>query len=229
LAIGSDTGGSIRIPASICGITGLRPTPGRVSLAGAQPMSPGYDTAGPMAATARECAVALAALIGAASPLRAMPSDPLTGLRVGLPSAYFELVHPETRQAVEAGAAALEGLGARVDWIDQPDLDADFAGFEHVWADVAHHHRERWDNPAVSDEVAALIDVGRRLAGVDHAQSRAHADSVRRQFVEVLERVDVLLTPATPYPRRAPTRTPSLSPVAFLMCVVGRRHASLCL
>jgi Asp-tRNA(Asn)/Glu-tRNA(Gln) amidotransferase A subunit family amidase len=201
LAIGSDTGGSIRIPASFCGITGLRPTPGRISLDGAQPMSPGYDTAGPMASSAAECAMAFAVLTGATWPPQGgPPSDPVTGLRVGLPRAYFELVHPETRHAVEMAAVALEAVGAHVDWLDRPDVDAEFAGFRHVWCDVAHHHRELWDNPDVNDEVAALIDVGRRLTGVDYAQSRAHAKHLRRQFHDALQDVDVLLTPATPYP-----------------------------
>jgi aspartyl-tRNA(Asn)/glutamyl-tRNA(Gln) amidotransferase subunit A len=124
LAIGSDSGGSIRMPASFCGVTGLRPTPDRVSLAGAQPMSPGYDTAGPLAATARECAVAFEAFVGAdAPPDPASGRNPVAGLRVGLPRAYFELVHSETRRAVEEAASFFEAAGAPVDWLDRPELD----------------------------------------------------------------------------------------------------------
>lgn len=203
LAIGSDTGGSIRIPASFCGITGLRPTPGRISLAGAQPMSPGYDTAGPMARTARECAAAFAVLAGDG---RARPEpqtdaeNPVSGLRIGLPQDYFQLVHPDTRRAVEEAAASFEAMGARVDWIDGPAVDERFDGFRHVWADVAHLHRALWDNPEVSPEVSALIDLGRRLTGLDYARSRHHALRMREQLLTALGRVDVLLTPTTPFP-----------------------------
>jgi aspartyl-tRNA(Asn)/glutamyl-tRNA(Gln) amidotransferase subunit A len=197
LAIGTDTGGSIRIPAAFCGITGLRPTPGLVSLAGAQPMSPGYDTIGPMAPTADDCAAAFATLKRTAP--RATATEPVAGLRIGLPRPYFALVHPETSRAVEAAATALEALGANIDWLDQPDLDADFDGFRHVWADVAHHHRELWNNTAVSDEVAALIDTGRSMDGLAYAASRAHADYLRSQFDDAFATVDVLLTPTTPY------------------------------
>ena len=205
LAIGSDTGGSIRMPASFCGITGLRPTPGRISLVGAQPMSPGYDTAGPMALTAGMCAVAFAALADG-PPWTDPPGDAIAGLRVGLPRRYFELVHAETRRAVEAAAAELEALGAHVDWLDDLDLDAEFRGFLHVWADVAHHHRDTWDNPLVSPEVATLIERGRQLTGLEYAASRAHADGVRQQFTDALRQVDVLLTAATPYAAPAATQ-----------------------
>jgi aspartyl-tRNA(Asn)/glutamyl-tRNA(Gln) amidotransferase subunit A len=197
LALGTDTGGSIRMPASFCGITGLRPTPGRVDLTGALPMSPGYDTAGPMARDARGCAAAFSVLAG--TPNAAAIGDPV-GLRVGLPRRYFELVHPEVHDAVETAATILASLGAHVDWIDEPDIDEDFTGFRHVWADLAHHHRGLWDNDEVSDDVAALIETGRSLTGVDYACSRAHAEDMRRRMHRVLRNVDVLLTPATPYP-----------------------------
>ena len=198
LAIGSDTGGSIRIPASFCGITGLRPTPGRISLAGAQPMSPGYDTAGPMARTARDCAIAFAEL--ARRPPIPSSAASLAGLRVGLPETYFQHLHPDTRAAVESAARAFESLGASVEWTTTPGLDPEFDGFRHVWADVAHHHRQIWEDPTVSDEVASLIDLGRRTTGLDYAASRAAAARVHAQFASALQRIDVLLTPATPYP-----------------------------
>ena len=198
LAVGSDTGGSIRIPASFCGVTGLRPTPGRISLAGAQAMSPGYDTAGPLARTARDCAAAFAVLAHP-RPTPTFQTD-IAGVRVGLPEPYFELVHPDTRRAVEHAAATLEELGAVVDWTSGPGLDPEFDGFRHVWADLAHHHRHVWDNPAVSDAVAALLDLGRRAHGLDYAASRATADHICHQFAKAFDRVDVLLTPTTPYP-----------------------------
>jgi aspartyl-tRNA(Asn)/glutamyl-tRNA(Gln) amidotransferase subunit A len=199
LAIGTDTGGSIRIPASFCGITGLRPTPGRISLAGAMPMSPGYDTAGPMAATARECAAAFAVL--ARGDGGHVPRDLETeGLRVGLPQAYFESVHADTLRAVEAAAREFEALGAAVVPIGVPPIDADFEGFPHVWADLAYAHPATWDHPAVSADVAALVDQGRRLTGLEYAASRAAAERMREQFADAFQQVDVLLAPATPFP-----------------------------
>jgi Asp-tRNA(Asn)/Glu-tRNA(Gln) amidotransferase A subunit family amidase len=124
----------------------------------------------------------------------------MSGLRVGLPRSYFALVHPETRAAVEAAADVYSRLGAIVDWLDEPDLDPEFRGFLHVWSDVAHHHPLTWDNPRVNPEVAALFERGRRMTGLEYAASRAHAAAVRERFATALRRVDVLLTPTTPYP-----------------------------
>lgn len=196
IAIGSDTGGSIRIPASLCGITGLRPTPGRISLVGAQTMSPGYDTAGPMARTARECAAAFAVLIQSGQNPSAVDLD---GLRIGLPEPFFDLVQPEVRGAVERAAATFAELGAVVERLPGPTIAPRFAGFRHVWADLAHHHRDLWDSDEVSESTAWYIDYGRRMSGLDYAASRAAAEETRRSFADVLGQVDVLLTPATPY------------------------------
>lgn len=198
LAIGSDTGGSIRIPASFCGVTGLRPTPGRVSLAGAQVMSPGYDTAGPIASTAEECAVAFAALTGAA--VAPTPPTTVAGLRIGLLREFFERSHPVTSRAVEQAADAFASLGAVLVRRDGPGIDERFVGFRHVWADVAYHYQDLWDSPEVGDGLRFLIDVGRRMSGLDYARSRAFADAMRERFAEALSDVDVLLVPATPYP-----------------------------
>ena len=139
LAIGSDTGGSIRMPSSFCGITGLKPTHGRISLRGALPMSPGYDTGGPMAQTAAQCAVAFRVLTaGGLVPSR--PARSVAGLRIGSPGTVLPERPFRDPAATEAAAVTLEKLGAVVEPLDGPDIDEGWKGFAHVWADMAHLH-----------------------------------------------------------------------------------------
>ena len=207
IALGSDTGGSIRIPASFCGVTGLKPTHGVISLRGVLPMSPGLDTAGPLAASAEDCAVALRVLRrpeqGARVPLQPVAPAPEVrpeGLRIGLPSSFFSLVHTHVRTAVEDAARLLQDLGAHIDWVDGPQLDEGWEGFKHVWADVAYHYRELWDQKDVHPEVASLVDFGRSLSGLEYTASLARAREIRASFERTLASVDLLLAPATPYP-----------------------------
>src|SRR5919198_1503099 len=133
-ALGSDTGGSIRIPASLCGITGLKPTYGRVSRDGVLPLAWSMDHAGPMAHTAADCAVILGCLAGYD------PADPTTsvlpvpdytaaltgdikGLRVGLlRKFFFEAAVPAVAHAVEAAVEVLKGLGAIVEDVELPSV-----------------------------------------------------------------------------------------------------------
>jgi aspartyl-tRNA(Asn)/glutamyl-tRNA(Gln) amidotransferase subunit A len=199
LAIGSDTGGSIRMPSSFCGITGLKPTHGRISLRGAMPMSPGYDTAGPMAQTAAQCAVAFRVLTaGGLVPSR--PARDIRGLRIGLPAPFFQMLHPETRAATEEAAATLEKLGATIEPLDGPGLDEGWKGFPHVWADLAHLHAGIVGDERISPDVTSLINVGLRLTGTEYAASVARARAMRQDFEDALQRVDALLAPCTPYP-----------------------------
>ena len=99
-ALGSDTGGSIRLPAHFCGVTGIKPTYGRVSRAGAMPLSFSLDTVGPLARTVEDCALLLGAIAGhdpadATSSRRPVPDyvaaldRPVKGLRIGVPTSYF--------------------------------------------------------------------------------------------------------------------------------------------
>ena len=199
LAIGSDTGGSIRMPSSFCGITGLKPTHGRISLRGALPMSPGYDTAGPMAQTATECAAAFAVL-SAGGVVPGRPARGVQGLRVGLPAPFFELVQPEVTAAVNAAARTLEQLGAVVEPLEGPGIDEGWQGFRHVWADLAHLHAGIVGDERVSPDIASLMEVGGRLTGTEYAASMARARAMRADFETAFRRVDALLTPCTPYP-----------------------------
>jgi aspartyl-tRNA(Asn)/glutamyl-tRNA(Gln) amidotransferase subunit A len=199
VAIGSDTGGSIRIPSSFCGVTGLKPSWGRVSLQGAMPMNPWLDTAGPIARSAAECAVVFRVL--ATRP--GFPAVPLSRLRIGLPATFFDLVHPQTLTAVEAAARHFETLGATLVSINAPDgpiLDEGWQGFVHTWAEAAGAHPHLVDDPGVNPEVAVLLQAGRDMPATAYAASRARAYEVRQRFIRVFETVHVLLTPTTAYP-----------------------------
>lgn len=126
-ALGSDTGGSIRIPAALCGITGIKPTYGRVSRAGVLPLAWSLDHVGPMARSAADCALMLAAMAGpdpkdpSTSPLpvpdyAAALSGDIKGIRVGVLRPFFlESAGMVLRQAVEQAVKDLAGLGARID------------------------------------------------------------------------------------------------------------------
>jgi Asp-tRNA(Asn)/Glu-tRNA(Gln) amidotransferase A subunit family amidase len=199
VAIGSDTGGSIRIPASFCGITGLKPTWGRVNLRGAMPLNPFLDTAGPLARTAAECGVVFRVLAGGGGP----SGVPLARLRIGWPETYCCRVHPDTMAALEVAARRLEGLGAVVvvlDARDGPLLDEEGQGFAHTWSELAAAFPALVDDPRVHPEVAALLRIGREMPVPRYEESRVRAGEVRQSFEGALEKVDVLLTPATPYP-----------------------------
>lgn len=199
VAIGTDTGGSVRIPSSFCGLTGLKPTWGRLSLRGAMPLNPWLDTAGPMARTAAECAAVFRVLAGGGGP----PSLPVARLRVGVPETFFRLVHPETTAALEAAAQRFEELGATVVALDKsegPLLDEEAQGFAHTWPELATALPELVDNPRVHPDVGALLRTGREMPATCYVASRARANEVGQSFKRVLENVDVLLTPATPYP-----------------------------
>ncbi len=135
-ALGSDTGGSIRIPASFCGITGLKPTHGRVSLRGIAPLAPSLDCRGPMARTAEDCALILQVIAGhdpgdPASAERAVPAyadalrGDLEGVRVGYLKHFAEdatIPSGSVNHAVEAALGVLSGLGAEIDEVRLPDL-----------------------------------------------------------------------------------------------------------
>jgi Asp-tRNAAsn/Glu-tRNAGln amidotransferase A subunit and related amidases len=132
-ALGSDTGGSIRLPAAACGVVGLKPTYGRVSRTGAMALSWSYDHLGPLTLTVRDCALLLGVMAGhdpadATSSAREVPDylaaldAPVRDLRIGVPeNYYFDKLHPEVERAVREAIAALGSLGARVEALRVPD------------------------------------------------------------------------------------------------------------
>ncbi len=207
MAMGSDTGGSIRIPSSFCGVTGLKPTHGSVSLRGAMPMCPTLDTAGPLARSALDCALVHSIIAGydaeylwsrAGTPIERPNS--LHGLRLGIPRSYFELVHPETRVGIELAAQTLASLGMTVVDVAGPDIANAFGTFATRLAEVAHCYRDLWDNDKITPNLAAYITVGRNLSAPDAFAGRELELEVRREFATAFEDADVLLAPCTVFP-----------------------------
>jgi aspartyl-tRNA(Asn)/glutamyl-tRNA(Gln) amidotransferase subunit A len=206
MAMGSDTGGSIRIPASFCGTTGLKPTHGAVSLRGAMPMCPSLDTAGPLARSAEDCALVHAVLAGYDAGYlwsRSGTYDPPSGadgIRIGIPRSYFALIDTEVRVAVEQAAKVLESLGMTIVQVEGPDIAQAFGTFGTRLAEVAHCYRDLWDDDRITPNLAGLIAIGRQLSAADAFAGRELELKVRREFAEAFEHADVLLAPTTVFP-----------------------------
>ena len=198
MAMGTDTGGSIRIPASFCGCVGLKPTFGRVSKRGVFPLGFTLDHMGPLAATTADCAVTLNALAG-------MDLDPsandIRGLRIGRPENYFfERVDPEVAAAVEEALRVLEARGARVVPVRVPDVNELNAVARMILlAEASAAHEAHWEKrDQYGADVLALIDQGRLLPATDYVQGQRLRRKILREFNKLWAEVDCWVSPTTP-------------------------------
>ncbi|MGA2324849.1 MAG: amidase [Bryobacteraceae bacterium] len=212
LAMGSDTGGSIRIPASYCGAVGLKPSYGRVSRYGVMPLDFTLDHMGPIARSVRDAAAALNAIAGfdprdeSSSRLPVENFVPpeqvsLAGLRIGLPeNYYFERVERSVAQAVHRAAEVARSLGARVVAVRVPSIDAiNTVGRLVLQAEasaiMAPYLAQRDQFGA---DVLALLDQGRFVAAADYVNAQRLRRLMRQEFAAVWSEVDCLFTPTTP-------------------------------
>ncbi len=214
-SLGSDTGGSIRIPASLCGITGLKPTYGRVSLRGVVPLSWSLDHAGPMARSALDCAQILQAIAGfdALDPgsvdapvpdYTTRLSSNLNGVRVGVPRNFFfddQAVAPEVARAVMAAVTELRLLGAQVRAVDVPDVEhAARANGVILVADAAAYHET--DLKEHSDEIGsgvlARLQAGASVPGTAYALARRTQSEFKAALAGLFSDIDLLVVPSTP-------------------------------
>jgi aspartyl-tRNA(Asn)/glutamyl-tRNA(Gln) amidotransferase subunit A len=218
-AVGSDTGGSIRLPAACCGIVGLKPTYGRVSRAGAMPLAWSLDHLGPMTRTVEDAALLLSAMAGhdpadATSSRRPVPDylaalgRGVTGLRVGIPENYFfDGVTAEMAAAVRAAAEVLAGLGAAVEEVRLPDPQPmTDVSMTISWCESsAVHARIVRERPHELGPVARLrLEFGFHVSAHDYLQATRLRSRLAREFVrEVFARVDVVLAPVIPEPAPA--------------------------
>ncbi|HWM14942.1 MAG TPA: amidase [Gaiellaceae bacterium] len=210
--LGTDTAGSIRIPSCHCGATGLRPSTGRVSNRGVVPVAPSFDTVGPIARTAEDCALLLAAVAGhdpgdptsleaPVPPYGELLGEGVRGLRVGVVTSLVEGADPRVAEAVEAALAELGSLGAQLVPVDVPLLEhAGTIQQAMQFPEATDVHME-WLRTRLSDygaDVRARLLVGLYVSpDVREAGRRARevaCDEMRR----LLERVDLLAAPTMP-------------------------------
>jgi aspartyl-tRNA(Asn)/glutamyl-tRNA(Gln) amidotransferase subunit A len=209
-AIGTDTAGSIREPAAMCGIVGLKPTYGRVSARGVVPLSWSLDHVGPITRTVADAAVILHAIAGcdagdsgsADMPipdyLAALRDDPKP-LRIGLPRAYFyDDLHPEIAAAVSQALTALATLSAEIRNLELPvptDRTVQSAESYAYHAEFVGRSPERYQ-----PETLRRIQTGAKVTATDYVLHRRAMDQMRHNISDVFKDVDVLVTPTTPIP-----------------------------
>jgi aspartyl-tRNA(Asn)/glutamyl-tRNA(Gln) amidotransferase subunit A len=210
-SIGTDTGGSIRIPASLCGVVGLKPGLGRVSTEGAIPLSAKLDFVGPMARTVADVALLFEAIATPENnqrrthaPSRSSPRG--RHLRIGIPKHFFlDIVSPEIQQAFESSLVTLKKLGAKLKEISLPYLkETEHAGNQIAWAEATHFHQQAGWYPLYAadygEDVRSRLEMGEKVSALEYLR----ALDLREKFIAgfhlaLLENeVDALVTPTTP-------------------------------
>src|SRR5258706_956065 len=198
LATGTDTGGSIRIPAAFCGVAGLKPTYGLVDRSGIQPLGFSLDHIGPIARTVGDVRTSFEAMAAGSRRKPAPPS--LKGVRIGLPeNFYFARVAADVKAAVHKAAAAAERLGARVIPVRVPDVDAlNAAGRVILLAEASAlyapylHRRDDFGM-----DVLALLDQGLLVPAIDYVNAQRIRKMLAADFHALFKTIDCLFTPAT--------------------------------
>jgi aspartyl-tRNA(Asn)/glutamyl-tRNA(Gln) amidotransferase subunit A len=205
-SIGTDTGGSIRIPASLCGVVGLKPGLGRVSVEGAIPLSPTLDFVGPMARTVADVALLFEAIATPENGKRRPRTARKQNLRLGIPKHFFlDIVSPEIQQAFESSLVTLKKLGAKLKEVSLPYLkETEHAGNQIAWAEATHYHQQAGWYPLhaaeYGEDVRSRLELGEKVTALAYLR----ALDLREQFIAgfhlaLLENeVDALVTPTTP-------------------------------
>ncbi len=235
LSVGTDTGGSIRIPASVCGCVGLKPTFGRVSRNGVLPLAWSLDHVGPMARTVEDAALLLGLLAGR-DPADAWSADEpvpdflrdldagVAGLRLGVPLGMFsEGLETEVAGTVEAAIRLLESLGAQVSVVELPDLAHGYTAFHAILASEASTYHLPWMRSRAAEygeQVRRSLLPGYFIPAVDYLNAKRMQRILGAELLEALEERDAIVTATLP--RTAPlvgesmSREPSLAWNRFL-------------
>jgi aspartyl-tRNA(Asn)/glutamyl-tRNA(Gln) amidotransferase subunit A len=202
MATGTDTGGSIRIPASFCGVTGLKPTFGLISKRGVMPLGWTMDHMGPLAKTVRDTAIAFHAMQGLSGAPIPKNVD-CKGLRIGLPVNYYlDKVDLQVSEAVRKAVQSAAAMGARIVDLRVPDIDAyNVVGRVLLLAEAVSVHFPHIDRRGdIGADVLTLLDQGRLIRGTDYVDAQRLRRIYCREFSKLWTEVDCIFTPATPTP-----------------------------
>lgn len=224
-SVGTDTGGSVRIPAALCGVVGLKPTFGRVSCYGTIPLAPSLDHVGPIARTCGDAALMLSVMAGRDENDEATMSQPAIKkigslddlekrlriddsrkprLRLGWPKDYFfERVEDEVRRRIDAAISVFVEMGAAIEEISlRHASDGDEPSTTIALAEAAHVHEQAGWFPAQTlkygEDVRSRLQTGTDIRAADYLKALDVRARVKKEFDEALEKVDVIVAPTTP-------------------------------
>ena len=213
-ALGTDTGGSIRLPAAINGIVGIRPTYGRVSNHGIIPLAWSMDTAGPMARTVEDCALMFSVIAGHDA------SDPTTakipvhdylgdlkrgvkGLRIGVvPGYFFHHLQQPVFDALKLALSTFESLGAVIKDVEIDDIHGNISAQLTIESCEPSTYHQRWlrERPQdYGDDVRTLLEVGEMLLATHYLQAQRYRALLRQEFMGAFREVDVFVCPTLPF------------------------------
>jgi aspartyl-tRNA(Asn)/glutamyl-tRNA(Gln) amidotransferase subunit A len=212
-ALGSDTGGSVRMPAHFCGVTGLKTTVGRVSRAGAMPLSQSLDTVGPLARTAEDCALLLGIMAGADSAdptaisgdvpdYMAALSAPLKNVTIGFPKAFYvDDLDSEVAQVLDQTISTLEHEGARIVQVDLPDQRQLTAACQLILAAEAAAFHKAWmiERPQdYSPQVLMRLQNGLAIPAISYLEAMRWRGPALAAYLAATAGVDAVIAPVAP-------------------------------
>jgi len=204
--LGTDTGGSVRIPASLCGVVGMKPTAGRVPNDGIVPLSTTLDHVGPIARSVSDCASLLAVLADDKSGELAGACERSTGpLRIGVLSGFGIEPDPQVGTVFEAALGAAERTGHILQPLHLPVLSECLGILSRIYApEAADYHRERLRARPddFGDDVRADLERGLRLSRADYERALRDRDDFNSEIERAMRGLDLLICPATPHPAR---------------------------
>ncbi len=204
MAVGTDTGGSIRNPAAATGITGLRPSLNKISTAGVFPLAWSMDTVGPMARTAQDVAIAYGVMVGSAPTMGWGRKASLRRRRIGVvPEFALGAVDDDVRHGMEMAIAQFSELGAEIVHVEMGDLREYYPAFlliHTVEPSFIHRRLLREYANEYGEDVRGQLEAGLTVSAADYILALRYRDDLRARFFDAFKGIDVMITPTSPTP-----------------------------